>query len=98
MSFFIKYYPKVILHEEHYYYLYSFLIMENKYTSIYLANTYFKTYFLRPPQLSTAGGEEITKICIVLWGIWFWRKKRVWEDKSVSTAIAMGHSFSHVEE
>lgn len=49
-------------------------------------------------KLSTAGGDEITKICIVLWGIWFWRKKRVWEDKSVSTAIAMGHSFSHVEE
>lgn len=28
-------------------------------------------------KLSTANTEELTKICVVLWGIWQWENKKV---------------------
>ncbi|XP_074323159.1 uncharacterized protein LOC141660097 [Apium graveolens] len=49
-------------------------------------------------KLSNDNENEITKICIILWGIWFSRNKRVWEDNTISAVIAMGNSFSHVQE
>ena len=30
---------------------------------------------------------------MVLWGIWHWRYKKVWDDKVVTTAFAMDGSF-----
>lgn len=44
-------------------------------------------------KLSTAPSEEISKICITLWGIWFWRNKKVWDAKSVTPEFAMDISF-----
>lgn len=48
--------------------------------------------------LSQVNDDEILKVSIVLWGIWGWRNKRVWEGKVASTAVAMNNSFGHVEE
>ncbi|XP_074347086.1 uncharacterized protein LOC141685908 [Apium graveolens] len=31
-------------------------------------------------KLSTSRDEKLRKICTTLWGIWFWRNKKVWED------------------
>lgn len=44
--------------------------------------------------LSTAPSEELTKICIVLWGIWYWRNKKVLDGKIVTPKFAMKYSFS----
>lgn len=33
--------------------------------------------------------DEITSICLVLWGIWFWRNKKVWQNQCIKSAIAM---------
>ena len=40
-------------------------------------------------KLNTATAEELMKICVVLWGIWYWRNKKVWDDKMVTPAFAM---------
>lgn len=48
--------------------------------------------------LSEGSIEAITKLCTVLWGIWFWRNKKVWEGKEVTAAIAMDSSFKTVAE
>lgn len=48
--------------------------------------------------LSSAKDEEIAKICTGLWGVWVWRNKKVWEGKSVTTAIAMDNSSKHIKE
>lgn len=42
--------------------------------------------------------EKLSKICITLWGIWYWRNMRVWEEKMINFAIAMEGSFHTVEE
>lgn len=46
--------------------------------------------------LSNAKPEDISKICVVLWDIWVWRNKLVWEEKISTAAIAMDYSFNHV--
>ncbi|KAL8148945.1 hypothetical protein AgCh_006084 [Apium graveolens] len=45
-------------------------------------------------KVSSAPMEEVSKICVVLWGVWHWRNKKVWDAKSVSSAFAMDSSFS----
>lgn len=40
-------------------------------------------------KMSNASVAEIIKLCTVLWGIWIWRNKRVWEGKVVTAGIAM---------
>ena len=49
-------------------------------------------------KISSALSDEIVKICIVLWGVWFWRNKRVWDDKTVTPAFAMDSSFKMYAE
>lgn len=49
-------------------------------------------------QISSTPIEEVTKICIVLWGVWFWRNKKVWESKVVTPAFAMDNSFKVLSE
>lgn len=44
-------------------------------------------------KISTASGEELHLISKVLWGIWFFRNKKVWENKVVTHVIAMDWSF-----
>lgn len=49
-------------------------------------------------KINDASSEEVVKVCTVLWGIWYWRNKRVWEDKSVTPAFAMDGSFKSLSE
>lgn len=44
-------------------------------------------------KLATASVEELVKISMVLWGIWNWRNRKVWDNKSVTGAFAMDESF-----
>lgn len=44
-------------------------------------------------KLNSATIVEIVKICTVLWGVWFWRNRRVWDDRSVTSVFAMDKSF-----
>lgn len=48
-------------------------------------------------KLSVCKDEEAVKVCIILWGIWMWRNKKVWEGKTVTVAIAMDSSFKSVK-
>lgn len=47
-------------------------------------------------RLTNAPSEEVIKVCIVLWGIWFWKNKKVRENKCVSPDFAMEESFRMV--
>lgn len=49
-------------------------------------------------KLSDAQLDEVVRICTVLWGIWFWRYKKVWESKSATPAIAMEGSIRMVTD
>ncbi|XP_074367955.1 uncharacterized protein LOC141708293 [Apium graveolens] len=44
-------------------------------------------------KLTDAKAEELLKICMVLWGIWYWKNKKVWDGKVVTAAFAMDSSF-----
>lgn len=39
-------------------------------------------------KLSTATTEEILNICVIIWGIWQWRNKRVWDGRIVTSEFA----------
>lgn len=43
-------------------------------------------------KINTVGADEINRIVKVLWGIWFFRNKKVWEGKVVSHVVAMDWS------
>ncbi|XP_074374765.1 uncharacterized protein LOC141715185 [Apium graveolens] len=43
-------------------------------------------------KLNEGPTEELVKLCTVLWGVWFWRNKKVWSDKTVTAAFAMEES------
>lgn len=43
-------------------------------------------------KLSNASGDDCFLIAKVLWGIWFFRNKRVWENKVVTHTVAMDWS------
>ncbi|XP_017221643.1 uncharacterized protein LOC108198399 [Daucus carota subsp. sativus] len=49
-------------------------------------------------KLQESAQDEILKICTTLHGIWFWRNKKIWGNKTTTGAIAMGNSFLHVKE
>ncbi|XP_074327074.1 uncharacterized protein LOC141665017 [Apium graveolens] len=49
-------------------------------------------------KLNESSVEEIVKLCTVLWRLWFWRNKKVWEGKEVTAAIVMDSSFMHIAE
>lgn len=42
--------------------------------------------------------SEVCKIAKVLWGIWHWRNKKVWDDKTVSPVVAMDWSSRMINE
>ncbi|XP_074336668.1 uncharacterized protein LOC141673834 [Apium graveolens] len=44
-------------------------------------------------KLASAKHEEIVAICLVLWGIWNWRNKRVWQNQFINPSIAMESTF-----
>lgn len=44
-------------------------------------------------KISTAPTNEVIKICIVMWGVWFWGNKKFWDEKVVTSAFAMDSSF-----
>lgn len=45
-------------------------------------------------QLETAKNEELMNMCVVLWGIWYWRNKKVWSNQTISPGVAMDNSFA----
>lgn len=49
-------------------------------------------------QLSSAKENDLLRICTVLWGVWCWSNKFVWEGKSIPAPLAMDSSVKHVEE
>lgn len=49
-------------------------------------------------KLETSRGDEVIRICTVLWGIWSWRNKKVWGEKVISPAAAMESSCRQVKE
>lgn len=46
-------------------------------------------------KLNEASHEEIVLIARVLWGIWFFRNKKVWENKTVNDMVAMEWSAKY---
>ncbi|KAL8133721.1 hypothetical protein AgCh_008966 [Apium graveolens] len=49
-------------------------------------------------KFSEASHEELGKIYVVLWGVWYWRNKRVWEGKMINPKLAIEGSFRTVED
>ncbi|KAL8095122.1 hypothetical protein AgCh_036543 [Apium graveolens] len=49
-------------------------------------------------KISAESAEIIAKICVILWGVWFWRNKRLWEGKVVTPAYAMESSLKMYSE
>ena len=49
-------------------------------------------------KLETAPQSEILKVCTVLYGIWYWRNKKVWEDKVVPGRVAMDCSIKMLQD
>ena len=49
-------------------------------------------------KLDTCSSEEILLIVTVLWGIWFFRNKKVWENKRVTADIAMSWSAKTISD
>lgn len=48
-------------------------------------------------KLNVSPQDELIKISTVLYGIWVWRNKRVWENKVVSGAIVLSWVLSREE-
>lgn len=49
-------------------------------------------------KVNEGSSMEISKIVTILWGIWYWRNKRVWDDKLGSPSLAMDWSSKVVSE
>lgn len=49
-------------------------------------------------KLEVAKHEEVVNICVVLWGIWYWRNKKVWDDQTMNPVIAMENSSNVLKE
>lgn len=47
-------------------------------------------------KLRSASVPEVLTIARMLWGIWFFRNKRVWENRVVTTALAMDWSAKSI--
>lgn len=57
---------------------------------------YVSTWMLNA--LSNGSTDELVKISTILWGIWFSRNKRIFENKNMSPVIAKSWSFKQVDE
>ena len=50
-------------------------------------------------KLELASHEEVISICVVLWGIWYWRNKKVRNNQMINpTTIAMENSFNLLKD
>lgn len=49
-------------------------------------------------KLSTESSEVLTKIATVLWGVWFARNKKIFEERTMTPAIIMEWSRKQVQE
>lgn len=47
-------------------------------------------------KFSTTPRELVKKICIILWGTWRWRNKKVWDDKIIFSFICYGQQLPNV--
>lgn len=44
-------------------------------------------------KITTLNSRDLSKVCMVLWGIWHWRNKKIWNEKVVSPGFAMDSSL-----
>ena len=49
-------------------------------------------------KIETGPSEEILKIARVLWGVWFFCNKKIWENQIVTAEIAMAWSTKSIED
>ncbi|XP_074362434.1 uncharacterized protein LOC141702707 [Apium graveolens] len=49
-------------------------------------------------KLDMCSVEVIIRICTLLWGVWFWRNKRVWEGRVINPVLSMDGAFNSVSE
>lgn len=49
-------------------------------------------------KLATISGDEATKVATVLWGVWYARNLKVWENKVLSPVLAMEGSSKQIME
>lgn len=49
-------------------------------------------------KLSTDTAENLGRISAVLWGVWFARNKRIFENKNMSPAVTMNWSMTQIKE
>lgn len=49
-------------------------------------------------KLFTETNENLIKIAMVLWGVWWTRNKCVWESKSVTPEIAIAWSSKQIKD
>lgn len=49
-------------------------------------------------RLGLSSSDEVQSIARVLWGIWFFRNKRAWENKVVTTTVAMAWSTKNISD
>lgn len=49
-------------------------------------------------KLSLENYVHLKKVVMLLWSIWFFRNKKVWENKSVSPQLVVDWSLQHVHE
>lgn len=48
-------------------------------------------------KLSSESGDKLCRIAMTLWGIWFFRNKKVWEGRVVSATFAMDWSLNQLK-
>lgn len=41
--------------------------------------------------------DEVGKLITVLWGVWFWRNNKVWNNKLVAASVAMAESCRSID-
>ncbi|XP_074363255.1 uncharacterized protein LOC141703719 [Apium graveolens] len=44
-------------------------------------------------KITALNSKDLSKVCMVLWGIWHWRNKKIWNEKVVSPGFAMDSSL-----
>ncbi|KAK1378130.1 hypothetical protein POM88_024874 [Heracleum sosnowskyi] len=49
-------------------------------------------------KLETTKHEEMENICVVLWGIWYWRNKKVWNNQVINPYIVIENSLNVLRE
>lgn len=49
-------------------------------------------------KMSTENVEKLCNIAVILWGIWFFRNKKVWENRVVSSKFVVDWSLKQITD